>query len=240
MSFTKKVLKFIPTYRGDLKSDGFVDVRLENLAILIHTCDKYDFCWEGWHYYFQKHWDFSLNCPVYFMNEDKEVKFPLIKHFPSGPGEWSDRLLRGLNAIPEKNILYLQEDFWLTSPIAIADYFKVFKSLSLNALRIAPDCDYYYLYRRFWKHGFPIHRFSSRSKYLVSHQASIWDKDFFISCLLPNENPWVNEDMGTRRMRSTNKFIKIALTPKNWYTATVRNGKFTAEGEAMAEIARSK
>ena len=232
MSFKKKILKFIPTNRN---IDKIADSTIEKneFAVVIHTCDKYSFCWEGWNYYFQENWASSPNIKVYFINEEKIINYPNVTRLPTGVGEWSDRLKRGLNMIPEKYILYMQEDFWLTSPIDINKYLKIFKHLSMNALRITHDCHYYYLHKCFFAESLPFHKYSRRSKYLVSHQASIWNKDFFLSCLEDNETPWINEDLGTKRLRERKTPLNLYITPHIWYAATCRGGKLTKEGLEM-------
>ena len=79
--------------------------------------DRYSFLWPGWHHYFRRHWDFGIEAPVYFANEDADVRFPGIRQIKTGPGEWSDRLMCALSSIEESNVFYLQEDFWLVRPL---------------------------------------------------------------------------------------------------------------------------
>lgn len=213
------------------KPESLIDQK--SLAVVIQTCDKYSFCWEGWNYYFQKYWDFSNNCKVYFLNEEKEINFPSIIHAPTGKGEWSDRLRKGLESIPEQYILYMQEDFWLSMSIDILHYFRLFKHLSMDALRIGKDNKKFFLYKTFYAKNIPLNKFSKRSRFLLCHQACIWDKNFFLSCLEKNENPWINEFAGTKRIRSRKETVNIFFTPLKWYIPTCRKGKLTNQGRDL-------
>ena len=89
----------------------------KDLAIVVHTMDKYEFCWEGWYETFKRHWNFDLGIDIYFANEVKDVNFDGIIQLKTDIGEWSDRLDRAFNMIPHKNVLYWQEDMWMLSEL---------------------------------------------------------------------------------------------------------------------------
>ena len=42
---------------------------------------------------------------------------------------------------------------------------------------------------------------NQRSGYLMSHQVTIWERDFLLAQLLPGEHPWRNERKGTGRLK---------------------------------------
>ena len=228
---------------------------MDKLAVVIHTCDKYDFCWEGWHYYFDKHWDYSLPWKIYFLNESKDfpIKNNHIHQIKSGEGEWSDRLIKGINLLEENYIFYFQEDVFITKPINLRLFKKLFQLVidnQINALRILTNNN-----QRFYKTNKSsllkknLYKFDTFSSYLVSHQPSIIHRDFLLKTLLPNESPWENEINGTKRLKNENKLTlkkilnfnrhinhKIYLyLLKDWYIATVRSGKFTSEGKKLLE-----
>lgn len=243
MHIRKTLLRLIPSDASLPTTPIPNPATRSSIAVVVHTCDAYEFCWRGWHHYFQAHWDPALPWNVYFLNEETYVELPGVIHRPTGVGEWSDRLRRGLEAIPEENVLYLQEDFWPTSPIPALRYFDVFRALDMHALRIAPESRHYSVFRRFSVGGLPVHRFSRLSHYLVSHQASIWKKDFLLACLAPGENPWVNEERGTERLQRSRDPLRIYLSPSRWYAAVCRGGQLTAQGmdmmHALADVEHS-
>ena len=108
---------------------------MKKLCVVIHTCDKYDFCWEGWNYYFQKNWDHA-GLDVYFLNENVDVDYANVKQFKSGTGEWSDRLIKFLTSVEYEHILYMQEDMWLLENIDVQKYYSDFLKYDMNALRL--------------------------------------------------------------------------------------------------------
>jgi hypothetical protein len=45
------------------------------------------------------------------------------------------------------------------------------------------------------------------SGYLMSHQVTLWDREFFLQQLPKDEHPWRNERKGTRRLKKLNPDI---------------------------------
>jgi hypothetical protein len=203
------------------------------LAVIIHTCDDYIFCWDGWFHYFKKHWNFKLPFNIYFVNENSNIDFNGIEQIKTGTGEWSDRLKIALKQIPEKNILYLQEDVWLQGPIDIEKYYNVFSSLSLDRLQLSPTDSTYTLFSKFKIGDVVLQKFARRSNYLISHQPSLWKKSFLNDCLDKSESPWENEIDGTKRLRINSQNFSIYISIANWYTAVSRRGQLTKEGQRL-------
>lgn len=143
---------------------------------------------------------------LYNMRGDRSVIY-------SGRGEWSDRLIKLLRHIPTEYVLYMQEDHWPNHPPPdLYRMMELVKRHDLLRLQLSPVNHYYSLTPG------EIHTFNTDSKYLVSHQPSIWKKLFLKECLLPGEDPWKNEYEGTKRLKGS-EYIKgrIAIYPCNWY-----------------------
>jgi hypothetical protein len=132
----------------------------------------------------------------------------------SGEGEWSDRLIKLLQQIPTEYVWYQQEDMWpCKNPPKVSELMDFVVKYDLLRLQISPIVQFYSL------HGDKIPLFFHyKSKYLVSHQPSIWKKDFLLECLKPNEDPWKNEYEGTKRLNHEGIAGKIAIYPHNWFT----------------------
>jgi hypothetical protein len=160
-------------------------------------------------------WPISVDC--YFGTDTLPAINPDYRPFKmifSGKGEWSDRLLVLLNQIPEDFILYLQEDHYSSGVIPdLSMLMDMIRKDNLLRLQLSPVNKYYTLSGS----KLPLF-FHPSSKYLVSHQPSIWRKDFLISCLKPGENPWQNEYEGTKRLQNDPKIQnRIAIYPCDWY-----------------------
>ena len=194
-----------------------------NLSLLIHTFNGYQHLWEGQWRSFLTHWAVMKVRPFFGTDlPQREHPVQVGEMIYSGPGEWSDRLTRLLERIPTDYVLYMQEDHWLTrSPPDLSELMQIVTQNDLFRLQLSPNSDYYTTRQR----G-NLHYFKSKSKYLVSHQPSIWKKSFLLSCLQPGETPWVNEYEGTKRLNNSPEIKnKIALYPCNWYAHKCVRGK---------------
>lgn len=191
-----------------------------NLSVLIHTFDGYHRLWPGFFAAFRENW--GLKYPETYFGTDIEqpchrstIPFNVIY---SGPGEWSDRLRRLLVQIPSDYILYMQEDHYpAQQPPNLAELGNIIEENGLLRLQISPVNRFYTLEGS----GIPL-LFDPNSKYLVSHQPSIWKKSFLLDCLKPGETPWQNEYEGTKRLQQTSEMReyirgKIAIYPYDWY-----------------------
>lgn len=193
-----------------------------NLSVLIHTFNGYRHLWAGQWLAFCVHWDSDV--PVFFGTDIKEdetiCQYGNIIY--SGQGEWTNRLQKLIEQIPTDYILYMQEDHWpKATPPKLSQMMGIVHAFNLNRLQLSPINQFYSL------HGSEIPLFfHQKSKYLVSHQPSIWKKSFLLECLKPNETPWQNEYAGTMRLNVRDDIReKIAIYPCDWYKHMCIKGK---------------
>jgi hypothetical protein len=184
----------------------------KQVAVLVHACDRYEFLFRGFSYFFNKYWDFDTACTYYFATEEKTVALHGFKNIQSGKGKWSDRLRRLLDQIAEPYILYFQEDMWLNQPVKAAFFNALFdlawqKDWQLVKLHSSE------VYKTeatpaYFIEGFAIAELDNRaSRYLMSHQVSLWRTTFLKKQLPTNEHPWRNERKGTKRLKKQNPLI---------------------------------
>jgi len=183
-----------------------------NIALIVHACDRYEFLFQGFEYFFNQFWNFDINCNYYFATEEIDVNLPGFINIKSGKGEWSDRLAYLLREkIKEDYVIYMQEDVWFSKPVSIDFFNELFDFVPKNG------------YKQVKLHSSDIYTTSPtdkyiqglnfskvdniKSRYLMSHQITLWEREFFIAQLLPNENPWRNERRGTKRLKSINPEI---------------------------------
>ena len=189
---------------GTLASDKF--------AVLVHSCDRYEFLFKGFEYFFNKHWDFGINCNYYFATEQKEITIPNFKNIRSGTGEWADRLKILLTEqISEEYILYLQEDMWLHKKVGASFFNQLFELTVKNdwkQVKLHSSGVYKTLTTNQYIDGFNISKIDNiASDFLMSHQPTLWNKDFLIQQLHKNEHPWRNERESTKRLKKLNSEI---------------------------------
>jgi len=182
------------------------------IALIVHSCDRYQFLYKGFYHFFCKYWDFDINCRYYFATELLDINLPGFENIKSGKGQWSDRLSYLLRKkIKEDYVLYLQEDVWLTKPVN-AEFFKQLFKLTIEnkwkQVKINSSEVYKTIPSGLFIEGFVIGVVDNqKSDYLMSHQAALWNKQFLIEQLAKNEHPWRNERRGTKRLRKLNPVI---------------------------------
>lgn len=198
-----------------------------NLSVLVHTFNGYSHLWPGFMEAWEKHWQSRWIHPFFGTDiiSPEVVENRLGERFNvlySGPGEWSDRLSRLLDDIPTDYVIYIQEDHYpISLPPDFSDLMEIMKKNDLFRLQISPVVPFYKLFSE----G-DLLFFDEKSKYLVSHQPSIWKKSFLLDCLKPGETPWVNEYEGTKRLKGDPKIRKkIAIYPFEWYKHMCIKGK---------------
>jgi len=201
-----------------------------NLAIVVQTCDRYQFVWEQWAKCFQGTF-VPKDLPVYFVTEQIKnihIKFPSnIYNLRIGPGEWSDRLMRTLEILHNDFIFYMQEDMFpkiLLHKWHFELFIGILETFQFDALQISPNCEYYSLEEINSNQILSIKQFSNESNYLISHQPRLWRRDFLYKSLIPHESPWVHEIEGTKRIRLKNPCI--GFIEWNWYNHMIRRGQW--------------
>lgn len=176
-----------------------------NVALLVHACDRYEFLYKGFEFFFSQHWDFGIPCKYYFATEEKRVTINGFQNIRSGKGQWSDRLATLLKEIPEDYILYFQEDMWLNKGVNQAFFKHLFEMATGNnwkQVKLHSSQVYKTKATQLFVEGFNISTLDNESsQYLMSHQVTLWNKSFLIQQLYKGEHPWRNERRGTKRLK---------------------------------------
>jgi hypothetical protein len=179
-----------------------------NVALLVHSCDRYEFLFKGFSLFFNEHWDFKTDCAYYFATEEKT---PLVAGFQviqSGKGAWADRLAILLSQkLTQKYVLYFQEDMWLNKPVDSRFFEKLFELAEKNnwqQVKLHSSAVYQTSPTADSIEGFVVASVDKQtSDFLMSHQVTLWNREFLLQQLRPKEHPWRNERNGTKRLRKT-------------------------------------
>ena len=178
-------------------------------AVVIHSCDKYSWILPEFFSHFNKHFPFELGWPVYFCNEEADI-LTTAKHIKAGTGSWSVRLKYILEMIEEKDILYIQEDFflqycnveWLQKA---ADLHMRHKS---NITKLGSNYEFTltgpFMDIEFGPHAsaeLPIY-IQESGLYMMSHQpVAIFNKEFLLSTLTEDCGPSEHEINTSKKMQ---------------------------------------
>lgn len=189
----------------------FMTAPKNNVALLVHACDRYQFLYKGFDYSFSKNWDFSIPCQYYFATEIKSTAVNGFTNIKSGNGEWADRLSTLLKNIDEEYVLYFQEDMWLSKPVNPKFFTELFNLVVANnwqQVKLHSSSVYQTHATEFFIEGLNIAEIDNKeSNYLMSHQVTLWKKDYLLAQLYKNEHPWRNERKGTKRLKNLNPLI---------------------------------
>lgn len=183
-----------------------------DFGLLVHACDRYRFLYPGFAWFFNKYWSFDIPCSYYFASEELDAPVKGFKNIKSGKGEWADRLAFLLrNEVTEKYVIYFQEDMWLNKPVSPAFFEQLFELISRNEwkqVKLTSAEVYQTHSTEYFIEGFNIAKLDNEaSEYLMSHQVTIWDKEFLLAQLHKGEHPWRNERKGTKRLKKLNPAI---------------------------------
>lgn len=186
-------------------------MKKNNVALIVHTCDRYELLFKGFEYFFLKNWDFEIPVTYYFATEEKIVEIKNFRNIRSGKGEWSNRLSILLDQIEEEYVIYFQEDMWLNKPVNKDFFIDLFKQtiekkwllVKLNSSTVFKTNS-----GELFIKGFNVSTLNNKeSDFLMSHQVSLWNKAFLKQQLKANEHPWRNERKGTKRLKKLNPVI---------------------------------
>jgi hypothetical protein len=182
-----------------------------NVALLVHACDRYEFLYQGFDYTFSNNWDFKIPCNYYFATEVKNAKVNGFINIKSGKGEWADRLATLVRIIDEEYVLYFQEDMWLSKPVNHEFFNQLFdlaKKNNWKHLKLHSSDVYKTKPTETFIEGFNVAEVDNqKSDFLMSHQVTLWKKDYLLAQLYKNEHPWRNERKGTKRLKKLNPLI---------------------------------
>jgi hypothetical protein len=205
--------------------------------VILHTCDKYERFWNHWYFFFRKYE--SGVSKVYFLTEEKEPVFSdEVTVIKTGGGPWGKRLLTAFEQISEPYVYYMQEDFWASQAFNPSIYVPTFFQYRMDALRITNRSP---LYSLDTVNGL-LYRFKQKSDYLMTHQFSLWKRDYFLRWIRAEDEPWENEMEQSVKIANTKHAIYLIDAP--WYEATVRRGNLQPNGQQLLdahseEIAKS-
>jgi hypothetical protein len=177
-----------------------------NVALLVHSCDRYEFLHKGFYYFFSMFWNYDIPVKCYISTEEKDTVIPGFENIKSGKGAWADRYRYLLTEkIKEDYILFFQEDMWLTKKANSTFFKELFKMMfekKWKMIKLHSSDVYKTTATLNFIEGFNLTTVDIEdSKFLFSHQVTLYHKEFLLSQLLKNEQPWENEMKASERLK---------------------------------------
>lgn len=195
---------------------------MKKICLLVHTGDQSRHIWPVWHRYwkqnFEPHKDTlyrgeKVTIDTVFLSETHaDVRLDGVIREYTGTGiAWGKGLIDYLNRCSYDYVIYHHEDYLLVEQIDTARVFDLCQTMVENNLDLIKCCGWwggyiddhapYYDEGSETLDGKKLWRYNNASQYLISHQSSIWKKEFLLSTLLPEMTPWGHELTGTELLR---------------------------------------
>lgn len=175
-------------------------------AIVILSCDKYKDLWRPFITQLKKYFP-ENNLKTYLISNEVPCTDPYVTSILTNEDQdWSSSFIRGLDKIPESNLLILLEDLLISSPVDSTYLESVIEFFHAN------NCNHI----KFWSE-LPGDKITSNQNIMemkngAPYRATVcglWNKSTLIKLLIPGENPWNFEIMGSYRSSYFNNFFTL-------------------------------
>ena len=203
---------------------------MNNIAVVISSCDKYSFIWEAYKTIFQKYWS-DCPYPIYFITNNMDA--PFGQTIRVGDLDWASGVIKALNKVKEKTIVWLLEDYWFTNMVNTLDLNKLCTFINTT------ECDHIRLYVSNQSKQIPRQKFTEdldllnkEEDYRCSLNAGLWKKNILLNLIESGNNIWDSEHIMTNKSRSklfcTVKEMKYIIY--NIDNNMIEQGKITKAG----------
>jgi hypothetical protein len=202
---------------------------INNLSILIVSCDRYSDIWPYFFSLFHKYW---TDCPwkIFLGTNHIEYSDPRVYSLRVGDDvSWADGARKMVEHLPTDYFLLLLEDFFIQNDVAtksIVDCLRTLMNLQGGYLRLRP----------FPKPDANIAEYSNigaidiDAPYRLALQAAIWKKEVFLRLVKSGETAWEMELKGTERSRNISEGFYCTWGTTIQYRAGITLGKWSPVG----------
>ena len=185
----------------NLKSSPGQDSTVDQLWIVVPSCDAYQDLWQPFFSLMFRYWP-DCPYPIALLSNSLQFDHHRITNISVGgdKSDWSGRLSRGLSQVPTQSILLILEDFFFRTKVdqsRVAEAVRNFETLNAKCLRLIPrpaptDTSN--------PSGFAkLGTITVGTPYRVSTQAAIWNKAVLQELLQSGESIWSFELDGSER-----------------------------------------
>ncbi|RYG74982.1 hypothetical protein EON80_02180 [bacterium] len=206
---------------------------LDKLTVLVSSFDGFDACWPPFSHGMKRYWPGSP--PIRLLTNFKHYEDGQVKALPVGADQgWSDNIRTALQSVETPFVLYIQEDYWLQSPVDSAKlgrFVDLMEEHGGNYLRLIPcpppDAD----------SGFEpeIGLIAAEAEYRTSLQAAIWRVETLRELLVAGESAWDFELVGTPRSRNLEGFWSVKTDAIDYLNSAIVKGRWIRPAFAWAK-----
>jgi len=200
---------------------------MDNIALLVISCDKYQDLWNKYFTLFKKYWPdcpFPIYLQTNFMDFDCEINVNIIK--VGIDNSWSDGLMKSLSHLEKFDyVLLMMEDMFLNHKVdnsQIVSIIAEFNIVKGNFITLINEP----LSDKPLNHQFGI--ISPKAMYRSTATAALWKREVLIDVLNPIETAWQFEKKGSIRTDKYNGFYSVHKSCFNFFHGVIK-GKWTIE-----------
>jgi hypothetical protein len=207
-----------------------------DVAVLVSSSDAYTDVWQPFFELFFRYWP-DCPYPVYLGSNERELDDPRVHSLTTGPDEdWSTAFTRMLDALPQRFVIVLLEDYLLDRPIdsarieRLVRYTEARDAACLRLLPV-PGADVPSVDEP------EVGELPVGAPYRLSLQAAIWDRASLRALVRPGESPWELEMHGSERTGEIERpFLSVVWTddpPLPYFCTGVVRGIWLRDAVAL-------
>lgn len=202
------------------------------IPIVVNSCDNHEFIWGMWKYFLGKYWNFNAFPIVYFLTEEKSIKFnnEHIINLNIGRKPWSNFIFDAIDILKSEYMFFMMDDhipIKMLDTKVLNDIYNIF--LQRNFDRFGIMMKYHPLQEPCVMcniNNYDVYMLLQQSGYISSFQPSFWKTSFFKDIIEDNWTPWDGELKGTEKARHLPSLANVGYTiQKKWYLEALTHSK---------------
>lgn len=218
-------------------------------SVVVLTCDRYRPYWDGFWHFMERHWDFKIDAPIHFCNEEDRAETPRwCRQVLTGRGTFVENLKRSMEMVGSDEVFLMLEDFWPIAPMGRGFFDSLhglFRESGWDALQVSNYAPYYSVKGTGIElEGRPVLEFEPNSEWIFNFQARFWKTDALLACLTEPEvserevGSAITVEMASDRRARNSGRIRAGLCHYLWYplSGVSYRGEFTDFGRHLQNI----
>jgi hypothetical protein len=210
--------------------------KFKDVTILVSSCDKYAELWDPFFTLLFKNWPdlntINQDVPIVLISNKIAYLNPRVKNMQI-PNEksWSDNILEALKHVKTKYVLYLQDDYFITSldTARLHSLMKVLSQEHIACIQISSMTPNQ-LTGKPYPNISGVQYKGQFDEWRTSLQAAIWSKEDLKLLLKPGESGWDFESPGNVRSQGIrNHFLLVSEHSPVIYLNMCNRGYIEAE-----------
>lgn len=202
---------------------------MQNIPILIASCDKYSDVWPVFFHSFWKNWP-DCPFPIYLGTNFNKWNDSRITNISIGLDQsWCANLHLFLDYINSEHVILFLEDFIIRNKINTSEIYEMIniaKENNIDCLRLKPSPPPSRRIKKFSNLGVIL----KGEPYRISTQVAIWKTEFLRKIAHPKMNIWEFEHFGTLLSDRTDGIVWGVYSPVIDYRHCIQRGEWLKDG----------